>query len=613
MTSTLDQSNNGALQNNGFSDEQKNFLQGFVSGTDLARSSRNLPTFASALGLSQTAQNVSSSTQNVPVNVPVGPDAIHFEAWNRTEAEGGKLCPEEAMKRASNPLDAWDEIVQHAEENRNPKGLDVFRFKTHGIFYVAPAQDSFMCRMRFHGGILTSFQMRKVAEMARLYGGGYTDVTTRANLQIREIAVANAPDLLMGLQDAGIVTRGAGADNLRNITGAPTAGIDREELFDTRPLTAEMHYHILHHRELYGLPRKFNIAFDGGGAISAVADTNDIGFLAVRVLDGKSLPEGVYFRVQLGGITGHGDFARDTGLMLKPEECVPVASAMVKVFIAHGDRTDRKKARLKYLLDRWGVEKFLEETQKLLPFPMGRFPLEECEARPQTQKHGHLGVHAQRQDGLFYIGVLLPVGRIQNEQAVGLADIADKYGSGTIRLTVWQNLLISDVREENVDRVLEAVKQLGLAAEASSIRGALVACTGNQGCKFANTNTKGHALQIADSLEARLKIDTPLNIHLTGCPNSCAQHYIGDIGMLGTKVEEGDDMVEGYHLYVGGGYGDEQGIAREILREMKASDADRVLSALLENYQATREHETETFLEWCRRFSTEELQAMAII
>jgi len=602
---------NNVLADNGFSDEQKNFLQGFVSGTDLARSSRNLPTFASALGLANAAQNAPVDTQSSTRLVPNGPEAIHFEGWNRTEAEGGKLCPEEAMKRDSNPLDAWDEINAHAGEEKFPKGLDVFRFKTHGLFYVAPAQDSFMCRLRFHGGIMTSFQMRKVAEMSRLYGGGYSDVTTRANLQIREIGVADDAKLLMGLQDAGITARGAGADNIRNITGAPTAGIDPQEIYDTRQLCADMHYHILHHRELYGLPRKFNIAFDGGGAISAVADTNDIGFLAVRVLDGKAIPAGVYFRVQLGGITGHGDFARDTGLMLKPEECVQVASAMVKVFIQHGDRTDRKKSRLKYLLDNWGFEKFLDETQKLLPFQMGRFPLEDCEPRPQTQKHGHIGVHPQRQEGLRYVGVLLPVGRIQNDQMLGLADIADKYGSGTIRLTVWQNLLISDVREENMDRVLEEIQQLGLATSSSSIRGALIACTGNRGCKFANTDTKGHALQIADALEARLQIDTPLNIHLTGCPNSCAQHYIGDIGMLGTKVEEDDDMVEGYHLYVGGGYGDEQGIAREVLRDMKAKDADRVLETLLGNYQATRQHESETFLEWSRRYSTEELQAIA--
>ncbi len=608
MTSTNGNSvpPNGAAD--GFSDEQKNFLQGFVSGTDLARTSRNLPTFASALG--SGSANQTTEPQSSTRTVPSGPDALHFQGWNRTEAEGEKLCAEEAMKRASNPLEAWDEITAHARDEKFPKGLDVLRFKTHGLFYVAPAQDSFMCRLRFHGGILTGFQMRRVAEMARLYGGGYSDVTTRANLQIREIGVSDSALLLTGLQDAGIVAKGSGADNVRNITGAPTAGIDGEELFDTRALCAQMHYHILHHRELYGLPRKFNIAFDGGGAISSVADTNDIGFLAVRVLDDENWPHETGFRVQLGGITGHGDFARDAGLMLRPEECVQVASAMMQVFIVHGDRTDRKKARLKYLLDSWGFEKFLEAVQKLLPFPLQRFPLENCQPRPRIQKHGHLGVHAQKQSGLFYVGVLLPVGRLQNEQMLGLADIADTFGSGTIRLTVWQNLLISDVREENLHRVLDAVKSLGLATDASHIRGALVACTGSRGCKFANADTKGHALQIADKLEARIQLDTPLNIHLTGCVNSCAQHYIGDVGMLGTKVEENDDLVDGYHLFVGGGYGDQQGIAREVLCEIKATDAPQVLENLLRNYQTTRQHESETFLEWSRRYSTDELCAM---
>lgn len=610
-----------SIHDGAFSDEQKQFLQGFASGCDVARSSRGLPTFADVLGVSNSAAPISSTRNDAShadaTHVDAAhvdatrPDDEHFAAWESTLKNGQKLCPEEEMKRKSNPLDAWDEIVQHARDGKNPKGLDVLRFKTHGLFYVAPAQDSFMCRLRFHGGILSSSQLRKVAEVARCYGGGYSDITTRANLQIREIAIQNAPRLLMELQDAGIVARGSGADNIRNITGSPTSGIDRDELFDTRSLSQDLQHHILHHREMYGLPRKFNIAFDGGGAISSVADTNDIGFVAVRVRDGHKVTAGVYFRVQLGGITGHGDFARDTGLMLRPEECVPVAAAMVKLFIAHGDRTDRKKARLKYVLDAWGFEKFLDETQKLLPFEMQRFALEKCEARPVVQKHGHLGVHPQKQENLHYIGVLLPVGRINNEQMIGLARLADLYGSGTIRLTVWQNLLISDVQERDIDRVLDELKGLGLTTQASSIRGALVACTGSRGCKFANADTKGDALRIADALEPLIQIDAPLNIHLTGCHHSCAQHYIGDIGMLGTKIEEGDDMVDGYHLFLGGGYGEEQGVAREVLRDIKADDAPQVLESLLRRYRETRESELETFLEWSRRHTTEALHDMA--
>ena len=281
-----------------FTDEQKSYLQGFVSGGDVARAMRGLPTFAGTLahlGLPPDAHGSSNGAHPRPAEdtrpageeaVPSGPEAIHYLAQNRFLAEGKKLVPEEQAKRRKHPLDMWDELQQHAEEGRFPKGTDVFCFKFRGLFYVAPAQDSFMCRLRFPGGILNSYQMRQVATIAETFGGGYADVTTRANLQLREIRPENTVMVLNALQDAGIVNRGAGADNVRNITGAPTAGIDPQELIDTRPLTSQLHHYILNHREMYGLPRKFNIAFDGGGQISALEDTNDIGFAAVRVPEG---------------------------------------------------------------------------------------------------------------------------------------------------------------------------------------------------------------------------------------------------------------------------------------------------------------------------------------
>ncbi|HVR76362.1 MAG TPA: NirA family protein, partial [Planctomycetota bacterium] len=383
----------------GFTEEQKSYLQGFWSGFEARRLGQGLPTFAETLGI-PGGRNGAARRGALPDDreaAPEGPEAIHFHAQNRFLAEGKKLSPEEEAKRQQNPLDLWDALKEHAGADRFPKGLDVFRFKFHGLFHVAPAQDAFMCRLRLPNGILSAHQMRGIAAIAGTLGGGYADVTTRANLQIREIRAKDILAVLTGLQELGIVTRGAGADNIRNITGTPTAGIDPRELIDTRPLAHELHHHILNHRELYGLPRKFNIAFDGGGTISALEETNDIGFAAARVRadsrtgQGESVPAGVHFRVLLGGITGHRDFGRDTGLFLEPRECVPVAAAMVRVFIENGDRTDRKKARLKYLLDRWGIEKFLEETQKHLAFALRRFPAEGCEPRGPVVKHGHVG------------------------------------------------------------------------------------------------------------------------------------------------------------------------------------------------------------------------------
>jgi ferredoxin-nitrite reductase len=586
-----------------FTEEQTQYLQGFLAGSGLTRS---LPVLQSA-----PAQKTAAGPAS---------DDIHRRAQDRFLAEGKKLCNEEAAKREKNPLDAWDDLCAHAREGRFPKGVDVFRFKFHGLFYVAPAQDSFMCRLRLPCGILSAHQMEGVAELAEQFGGGYADVTTRANLQVREIRPENAPPLLEGLHELGIVPRGSGADNLRNITGGPTAGIDPHELIDVRPLCRRLHHHVLHHRELYGLPRKFNIAFDGGGTISSVADTNDIGFVAVRVeagrtaSDGSPVEPGVYFRVQLGGITGHKDFARDTGLLLPPDQCLPVSVAMLRAFIDHGDRTDRKKARLKYVLDRMGLDAFVAEAEKHLPsrVKLRRLPLEACAPRPAVDRMAHVGFHPQKQPGLVYCGVVLPVGRLTCDQMRGLASLARRYGSGTIRLTVWQNLLVSDIPAEDVDRVKREVEAMGLGWSATAVRAGLVACTGNAGCRFSASDTKRHAARIAEHLDASgLVLDRPINIHLTGCHHSCAQHYVGDVGLLGTKVAAGEDMIEGYHLVVGGGVGDDQCLAREVLCDVPAADVAPLLERLLGAYLRRRSGPEETFARFTRRLSVDELRDCA--
>ncbi|MDB5295545.1 MAG: sir 1 [Phycisphaerales bacterium] len=600
-----------------FTTEQKNYLEGFAAGAGLTGLLVNgRATFAGTLGLAPEQMpggGRAPAERSADAPLPTGPEAIHFKAQDAQVAAGKKLVPEEVAKRKKFPLDTWDDLSKHAADGKYPKGTDVLAFKYHGLFYVAPAQDSYMSRLRFAGGILPTFQLRRVAEMAERYGGGYADVTTRANLQVREIKAADAVQFLEGLHEAGIVPRGSGADNIRNITGSPTAGIDPQELHDTRPLAREMQHYIYNRRELYGLPRKFNIAFDGGGAISAVEDTNDIGFSAVRVGEGKTdgagqpVEPGVYYRMALGGITGHKDFAKDGGVLLKPEECVPVAGAVVRVFIEHGDRTDRKKARLKYLLDRWGHPKFLEETEKMLGRSLRRVPLDACDPRPPVAKHGHIGVFPQRQPGKVYVGVVLPVGRMTVTQMRAVADLADAYGSGTVRLTVWQNLLISDVDEADAKSLADALDAVGLPTTATNVRAGLVACTGAAGCKFALAHTKQHATAVADVLDKRIALDVPVNIHLTGCPNSCAQHYMGDIGMIGTKIEVGEDMVEGYHVFVGGGYGADQAVGREMYRDVVATDLPATIEKMLRGYMAGRTSKDESFNAFVRRHETDPL------
>jgi ferredoxin-nitrite reductase len=569
-----------------FTEEQKNYLDGFVAGSGMVKSiSLNvLPAKAPATALTSSDPAIA--------------------AQDRFIAAGKKLCAEEQAKRNLNGLDTWQLVLDHARDARFPKGTDVFLMKFQGMFYVAPAQDAFMCRLRFPGGICSSAQFRGVANLAEMFGGKYADVTTRANLQIRRIGPGHTPDVLMGLHDLGIINRGAGADNIRNITASPTAGIDPQELIDTRDLARQMHHYILNQRQMYGLPRKFNIAFDGGGRVSALEDTNDIGFTAVRVKGA------VGFLLTLGGITGHKDFARPTGILVSPCDCIPVAAAIVRSFIEHGDRTDRKKARLKYVLDAMGVEAFVSDVEQRLPNKLVRVELAEIETRPSLLKHGHIGFHEQKQAGLHYVGVVLPVGRLSGEQMRAIANIADVHGSGTIRLTVWQNLLISDIPTDKIDAVKQQLIDADLSFSATSIRGGLIACTGSAGCKFASADTKKHAMQIVEHLESRIELDHPINIHLTGCPHSCAQHYIGDIGLQATKVPVGEEMVEGYHVVVGGGYGATQGIARELYKNVPADETPRLIERILRGYLSHRAGCEQSFVEFVRQSSIEQLQGV---
>jgi len=577
---------------NDFTPDQKRYLEGFASGLNAARTARGR-----ASG-SDTAQ------------MPNGPDAIHIEAQNRALASGGKLADQEKCKRELHPFDAYERLKEQARDNQAPKPADNFRWRFYGLFYVAPAQNSYMCRLRIPNGILKHWQLIGLAELSDKYAGGYSHVTTRANLQMREIEPRNAVAMVEAIQDLGLCSRGAGADNIRNVTGTPTAGIDPQELIDTRPYAREWHFHILNERALYGLPRKFNVGFDGAGRIPVLEDTNDIGFQAVEVKDGFGAEPGVWFRLALGGITGHKDFARDTGVIVRPAEATQVADAIVRVYIEHGDRTDRNKARLKYVLDAWGLEKYIAHVEEKLGRKLTKVPSEALAPRPAYDRSAHIGVHPQKQAGLNWIGVVLPVARLTAAQMRGLAEVAESFGDGDIRLTVWQNLLISGVPDGKVTGAEAAIAALGLGTKATSVRAGLVACTGNVGCRFSASDTKRHAEDIAQWCESRVTLDGPVNIHLTGCHHSCAQHYIGEIGLLACKVEEGEEQIEGYHVYVGGGFGPDAALGREIYRDVKAKDAPRVIESMLKGYLAHRAAREETFLAFSRRHEVDQLKTL---
>ena len=327
-----------------------------------------------------------------------------------------------------------------------------------------------------------------------------------------------------------------------------------------------------------------------------------------EVLDDQGIDPGVYFRIALGGVTGHQTFASDWGVIVPEAQLNEVVVALLRVFIEHGDRTNRKKARFKYVVDDFGMEGIRTEAEKHLPFKLQSLapdsPIQEKRAFSQ-QGHSHIGAYPQKQPGLHYIGAHVPVGQMTAKQLNRIADIADSYGTGEIRLTVWQNLIVPNVPEAYVATAAKALKKAGFPTENSPLRDGFIACTGNRYCKFAATDTKGHAIAMMDYLDKRVPLDQPVNVHFTGCAHSCAQHFMGDIGLLGTKVKT--ESGEGYHITIGGGFGENRMIGRQIFSAVPFESLGLTLELMLKAYLAHRV-EAESFHSFCNRHEIVKLQ-----
>ncbi len=522
------------------------------------------------------------------------------------------LTKEERIKRELHPFDAIEQLVMDARWNAKPEPESVFRYKWNGLFWLNPVKDGYMCRLRIPGGVVKSYQLRELASITSDLTTGYIQITTRNNFQIRLIEPKNCPEVLRRIQSCGLHSKGAGADNIRNITMNPCAGYDPHEIIDVRPLVNELATLIIASKEFYDLPRKFNIAYDGGGLISAVEDTNDIGASAVRIGENSDgIEPGIYFRIALGGVTGHQTFASDWGVIVKPDQLNDVMVALLRVFIKHGDRTNRKKARFKYVVEGMGLEGVLAETEKLLPFKLTRLastsPVQEKRSFSQ-QGHSHVGTYPQKQDGLVYVGASVPVGQLTARQLERIADLAESYGSGEVRLTVWQNLIIPNVKAAYAATLAKSLKKLGLPCDQSNLKSGFVACTGNRYCKFAATDTKGHAIALMEYLDKRVKLDKPVNIHFTGCAHSCAQHFMGDIGLLGTKVKT--ESGEGYHITVGGGFGENRKIGRQIFSGVPFESLGTTLEIMLKSFLKHRENVQESFHTFCNRHTVGQLQVI---
>lgn len=561
------------LEKEAFSEEQKHYLDGFFAGV---------------------RERAFVFADLFPAGVP---------GESVTVVESDELTAEERIKREEHPLDSYYRIAENARAKSGPDKEDAFRFKWHGLFFLSPVENSYMSRLRIPGGQLSSHQLRELAAISNELTTGYVQVTTRANFQIRLISPENTVPFLRRIQATGLHTQGAGADNIRNLTTNPTAGVDPLEIIDSSPFIRAISDEILHHRDFYNLPRKFNIAFDGGGLVGAVQDTNDIGVKAILT------DSGVAFRIALGGATGHKTFARDCGIQVSTEEIVRVVLAMVRVFIRNGDRTNRKKARLKHLLETWTLDRYVMETETLLGFPLTRVPLDATMLKYAEEQipHSHIGAYPQKQDGFFYLGISLPAGQITPKQMTRLADLAQNYATGDIRLTVWQNIIIPNIPLAYLETFKKAVVKMGLDWKQSNIASGVIACTGSRFCKYAATDTKGNALELTRYLKKRISLDQPVNIHFTGCPHSCAQHYMGDIGLLGAKTSDGR---EAYHVFIGGGFGSRANCGRQIYQAMAFDELKTTIERMLRVYQEQRSSSNESFQTFVNRHDTGTLQVL---
>ncbi len=453
------------------------------------------------------------------------------------------------------------------------------RLKWLGVFFRPVTPGKFMMRMRIPNGILTSGQLRVLGEILQRYGDdGTADITTRQNIQLRGIRVEDLPEIFRKFDQAGLTSIQTGMDNVRNITGSPVAGIDADELIDTRGLVRKVQDMITNNGHgnptFTNLPRKFNIAIAGCRDNSVHAEINDIAFVPA-FKDGT-----LGFNVLVGGFFSakRCEAAVPLNAWVDPRDVVSLCEAILLVYRNHGLRSNRQKSRLMWLIDEWGIEKFRAEVEAQLGCP-----LLTAAAKDEIlwDKRDHIGIHAQKQPGLNYIGLHVPVGRFFAPDMFDLARIAEVYGSGEIRLTVEQNLIVPNVPDSRVSALLREPIVKRFSIEPQSLSRALVSCTGAQFCNFALIETKNRAVALIQELEQELYCPRPVRIHWTGCPNSCGQPQVADIGLMGTKVRKDGRTVEGVDLFMGGKVGKHAELGTCVRKSIPCEDLKPILHEIL--------------------------------
>ena len=488
----------------------------------------------------------------------------------------------EALKQAKDGLDVFPDLLRYAREGHSAIDPDDFeRLKWYGLFHRKATPGYFMLRLRIPNGVLTSEQMAAIGEIANRCGRGQADITTRQNIQLRWIEIEDVPWIFQRLSAAGLTSQQSGMDNVRNVVGCPIAGLDPNELIDSRPLAVRLQQAIIGHKTFSNLPRKFNLAITGCRDDCIHAQTHDLSF--VPALAGDSQTAG--FNVLVGGAMGGREpmYARPLDVFVEPGNVVPLATAILEVFRDHGPRESRRTSRLKVLLREWGIERFREVVGERSGRPLAQA------GEPATTRDGgdHIGVTAQRQPGRRIVGCLVPVGRITGDQLIDFGRLAGKYGEGELRLTVQQNVLIPHVRESRLDALLAEPLLETFSPEPSPWMRSVVTCTGTEYCHFSLIDTKGEAVKLAHALDARYEIDAPVRLQMSGCPHACGQHRAGEIGLLGSRVRRDEAIVDAADLFVGGKLGEDAALGERVTTGVLVDDLPETVAGALRSLRGS--------------------------
>lgn len=497
-------------------------------------------------------------------------------------AKAEKLNKFEKFKAEKDGLAVREELNKFAEmgwEAVDKTDLE-HRLKWLGIFYRPVTPGKFMVRMRTPNGIVTSEQMKVYAEIVQRYGeDGSADITTRQNMQLRGVRLEDIPEIFQRFESVGLTSVQSGMDNVRNLTGSPMAGIDADELIDTRELVQKTQDMITNsgkgNYDFTNLPRKFNIAIEGGRDNSVHAEINDIAFV-------PAYREGeLGFNVLVGGFFSSKRCEAAIPLNVwvgVNDDVVELSRAILTVYRDRGSRANRQKSRMMWLIEELGMEEFRKLVEAEFGKPLATATEEDL---IDWEKRDHLGVHKQKQPGLNYVGMHVPAGRLSADYMFDLARLAEVYGDGEIRLTVEQNLIIPHIPDDNLDAFLSEPLLQELTLEPKTLERSLVSCTGAQFCNFALVETKLRALALARELDEELEVPDQVRIHWTGCPNSCGQPQVADIGFMGTKVRKDGKTVEGVDLYMGGKVGKDAKLGDRVEKGIPCDDLKPILKEIL--------------------------------